>query len=304
VKASAKKVKQRARKKIVEETNDEDDVSSSVIAQIYEDQQFRKRNSGTDVHKLSKKAADASSASLGGNKEAEPQYGLMDPKKDKNASRNLSKLMNGDGFTGQEDRDGKEQHEDIMEAFIEENLDGGRKKKEMEEEKKKPKVLTDEDRLYSLPENLKAAVESSRAKNVDDEDEMGGPLAWNTGIAEVEMPVESKMQNIEETEKARRTYMMSIGSGRGRFSSALPEGVKSGRVLGQGMLGNNVVSGGNFTANYSHHRREYALMMRAREGKGGQDSGGAFHGGGRGRSQSNFSSDDQAFQRHMKRSRR
>jgi len=34
----------------------------------------------------------------------------------------------------------------------------------------------------------------------------GAPIAWNTGIAEVALPIQYKLKNIEQTEKARKVF--------------------------------------------------------------------------------------------------
>ena len=55
--------------------------------------------------------------------------------------------------------------------------------------------LTAEDKLYAIPEHLKGkdedGVYASQDGSQDNGD--GGPMAWNTGIAEVELPIDFKL---------------------------------------------------------------------------------------------------------------
>jgi hypothetical protein len=48
---------------------------------------------------------------------------------------------------------------------------------------------------------LLAPVEEAKG---DGEDDSGGMMAWSTGIAEIALPIEFKMRNIEETDQLRR----------------------------------------------------------------------------------------------------
>lgn len=72
---------------------------------------------------------------------------------------------------------------------------------------------------------------------MEDETLSGGPMAWNTGIAEVELPVEFKLRNIEETAIAQRQLT-------DKESSRGPKSVP-----------------GNLTANYNLHRYIVFLFL-------------------------------------------
>jgi hypothetical protein len=106
----------------------------------------------------------------------------------------------------------------------------------------------------------------------------GAPMPWSTGLAEVELPAEFKLRNIEATEAARRKAMLAAGS---RDPSRTDD------------LGN--VGFGNFTANYVVHRREYAVQ------RGGGRGGGFRSGDGPPR---HTSSDDATMDRFRKQQRR
>ena len=123
--------------------------------------------------------------------------------------------------------------------------------------------LTEEDKLYAIPEDLKGEDTDGRYQinGVAKNDADGGPMAWNTGIAEVELPIEFKLKNIEETEKMKSRQMSGSGNAYG------------GRGGANKYRGMSTV--GNMTANYNHHRKEWAQMMRTKgpgadDGKGGK----------------------------------
>ena len=99
-----------------------------------------------------------------------------------------------------------------------------------------------------------------------------------------------------------KAHMMGGGKGKGKGAA--------GRYAGLSTVG-------NMTANYNHHRREYAIMMRSKGGKGegerrdewqskGKGKGGGGGGKGRGKGGGGYrgSSDDQVLDRFRKRSRR
>jgi Hepatocellular carcinoma-associated antigen 59 len=85
-------------------------------------------------------------------------------------------------------------------------------------------------------------------------------IAWNTGIAEVDLPIDVKLRNIEETRRAKTAFEQSQKSRADRYHS-------NNLNTADGNSGNPNASAvvGSFTANYSHHSREYASKMRQRE---------------------------------------
>ncbi|CAI5743927.1 unnamed protein product [Peronospora destructor] len=89
------------------------------------------------------------------------QYGLHDLKKDGSTNQKLLTLLDGQ-FTRQSVTTDKDQHEELMNKFIEERLQKKRKVKTMEEENSvddAAKALKSaEDKLFELPDHLKPDV--------------------------------------------------------------------------------------------------------------------------------------------------
>ncbi|CAL1170411.1 unnamed protein product [Cladocopium goreaui] len=92
-------------------------------------------------------------------------------------------------FSGTAGQKGPDHH---LEAYLEERLFN--KNKQEEEIKEK----TREEQLYEVPSNLQ--VPDAAASQVD-------KMSWVAGLAEVALPVEYKLKNIEETERAKREYL-------------------------------------------------------------------------------------------------
>lgn len=66
---------------------------------------------------------------------------------------------------------------------------------------------TEEDELYSIPENLRA--QNSKQQDVS---------SWMTGIQEVALPMDFKLRNIEETEAAKKRLLSAAGASTARIS--------------------------------------------------------------------------------------
>lgn len=66
----------------------------------------------------------------------------------------------------------------------------------------------------SLLSSIHSPHHSSTQKPTYDDEGVGegAPIAFNTGIAEVALPIEVKLRNIEETEKARKMMESSKGN--------------------------------------------------------------------------------------------
>ena len=120
--------------------------------------------------------------------------------------------------------------------------------------------LTAEEKLYAIPDHLKGEDKEGRyvaqAGPGDKEESDGGPMAWNTGIAEVELPIEFKLKNIEQTEEIKAR--MSGFGGRGGLNHA----------------SSALSTVGNMTANYKLHQRNWVQNMRSKgSGNGEQGKG-------------------------------
>lgn len=104
-------------------------------------------------------------------------------------------------------------HEKIMEDFINEKLGV----KAANESIEKPKTKLDQ--LYMVPDDLKVVGADLAAKKVK-LDEEGVASSWSTGIAEVQLPMSYKLQNIEATERAANNalkYSQSMHGKSGGF---------------------------------------------------------------------------------------
>ena len=192
------------------------------------------------------------------------------------------------------------QHEKLMEQYINERMGVGEGADDDGE-----RELTAEEKLYVIPDHLNPKKEQPR-EAVTDVDADGGLLAYNTGIAEVSLPMDTRLANIERTEGAMRALAaeeMDALNRAARRSNIdvrlLPRGAKelgaterAMKSIGQTRLGQAGVSTGNMNSNYNHHRREWAVQMRARDDAAAtrgeqperrrEPSGGAPPGGGGG----------------------
>merc|ERR1719456_149852 len=91
----------------------------------------------------------------------------------------------------------KEEKDKHLEKFLAEHL-GKKSKKGAEVEDEKPKEKTREEALFDIPDELKTADNSHEYMN---------KVNWLTGLAEVSLPVEYKIKNIEETEKLKKAFL-------------------------------------------------------------------------------------------------
>ncbi|KAL2608442.1 hypothetical protein R1flu_027015 [Riccia fluitans] len=109
-----------------------------------------------------------------------------------------------------------------------------------------------EDDLYIIPDHLKV-----RRRNAEE-----SSTQWTTGIAEVQLPIEYKLKNIEETEAAKKQLQDKRPFvGRGRPQSSIPA---------------------SYSADYFQRGREYAEKLRREHPELYKDREGG--GGGRGTS--------------------
>ncbi|CAE7258614.1 CSU2 [Symbiodinium natans] len=93
-------------------------------------------------------------------------------------------------FSGTAGQKGPDHH---LEAYLNERLYNKGK-----EEEETVKERSREERLYEVPANLQ--VPDAAESQVD-------KMSWVAGLAEVALPVEYKLKNIEATEKAKREYL-------------------------------------------------------------------------------------------------
>ncbi|KAL3658958.1 hypothetical protein V7S43_016096 [Phytophthora oleae] len=213
-------------------------------------------------------------------KKAEPaadttQYGLHDPKKDGSTNQKLLTLLDGQ-FTGQSGTTDKDQHEELMNKFIEERLQKKRRPGDRENAATGANVATAlktaEDKLFELPDHLNPNVDNG--SNSYDDGTDNGMLMGGAGIAEVELPT----SYAEHTKKATRwalentkatTKLDAIG---GLASSAVP---------------------GNFSTDFNRHKTDYVAEMKSMNKDEQRERG--FHQVGK-----NRASDDRAVSKFRK----
>ncbi|KAE8648310.1 protein COP1 SUPPRESSOR 2 [Cucumis sativus] len=88
-----------------------------------------------------------------------------------------------------------------------------------------------EDELYKIPEHLKVKRRNSNESSTQ----------WTTGIAEVQLPIEFKLKNIEETEAAKKLLQEKRFVGRSTSEFSIPS---------------------SYSADYFHRGRDYAEKLR------------------------------------------
>ncbi|KAK9050660.1 hypothetical protein SSX86_030370 [Deinandra increscens subsp. villosa] len=88
-----------------------------------------------------------------------------------------------------------------------------------------------EDELYKIPEHLKVKRRSSEE----------GSTQWTTGIAEIQLPIEFKLKNIEETEAAKKLLQEKRLMGRAKTESNIPS---------------------SYSADYFQRGKDYAEKLR------------------------------------------
>ncbi|XVF72876.1 hypothetical protein PTKIN_Ptkin12aG0155500 [Pterospermum kingtungense] len=88
-----------------------------------------------------------------------------------------------------------------------------------------------EDELYKVPEHLKVKKRNSEESSTQ----------WTTGIAEVQLPIEYKLRNIEETEAAKKLLQEKRLMGRAKSEVSIPS---------------------SYSADYFQRGRDYAEKLR------------------------------------------
>ena len=121
-------------------------------------------------------------------------------------------------------------HEKIMEQYIADQMGSKDSNSSSSSGTQKP-VLTADDELYRLPDEYKYVIPSESTKDggpprsgIDDESAM---VNMSVGIAEVALPIQFKLKNIEDTEAARRS-LEDKRSARFRMKNGVPECIPMG----------------------------------------------------------------------------
>ncbi|KAF4320779.1 hypothetical protein BBO99_00003594 [Phytophthora kernoviae] len=230
--------------KIESETPEEDEAEriQRSIEEVREDQRQRTQLLREELANQKQEASKQKQKSSQPSKTQ--QYGLHDPKKDGAANKKLLTLLDGQ-FTGTSATSEKDQHEELMNQFIEERLQKKRKTEDQEVESNNSLGATAksaEDALFELPAHLNPDVPKSSAAY--DDGESGGMLMGSAGIAEVELP----SSYAERTERATLQALEAshLGASKhnaigGLSSSALPA---------------------NFSTDFNRHRSDYVTELK------------------------------------------
>ena len=122
-------------------------------------------------------------------------------------------------------------HEKIMEQYIAEQMGSKVNSSSSRSSGVQKPMLTAEDELYRLPDEYKYVIPLQSGKEgeaprsgVDDESAM---VNMSVGIAEVALPIQFKLKNIEDTEMARRS-LEDKRSARFRMKNGEPECIPMG----------------------------------------------------------------------------
>lgn len=239
---------------------DEESEQLELLRELREEQKDRRRSSGLDSGKLmsaSEKAIKEKQRKL-----EEDLRGIQE----QDSGPDLKALMTSQ-FTEQTSASQADDkvHEKRMEAFIDEKMGV------VKEEEGKIKVLSEEDKLYIVKEAALTSIEQSEGSVGN-----AAPLFMNTGLAEVSLPIDFRLKNIKRTEDAQASLRAKQdGIYRRREINGRQGGVKvdSGLSSSGRYGGTAALTGGSFNSNFNTHRREWAVMIKAKEREGGGEEG-------------------------------
>ncbi|XP_041993454.1 protein COP1 SUPPRESSOR 2-like [Salvia splendens] len=134
-----------------------------------------------------------------------------------------------------------------MLRYVEQELAKKRGKNIDAENQVENEVKRAEDELYKIPEHLKVKKLNSEEQSTQ----------WTTGIAEIQLPIEFKLRNIEETEAAKKLLQERRHVGRTKSDSSIPA---------------------SFSADFFQRGKDYAEKLRKdhpelHKDKGAQETG-------------------------------
>nr|XP_043610618.1 protein COP1 SUPPRESSOR 2 [Erigeron canadensis] len=118
-----------------------------------------------------------------------------------------------------------------MLRYVEQELAKKKGKKIDEPDQVENDIKRAEDELYKIPEHLKVKRRNSEESSTQ----------WTTGIAEIQLPIEFKLKNIEETEAAKKLLQEKRLTGRAKTDSAIPS---------------------SYSADYYQHGKDHAEKLR------------------------------------------
>lgn len=118
-----------------------------------------------------------------------------------------------------------------MLRYVEQELAKRRGKNIDEANQVENEIKHAEDELYKIPEHLKVKRRNSEESSTQ----------WTTGIAEIQLPIEYKLRNIEETEAAKKLLQEKRLMGRTKTDSSIPS---------------------SYSADYFQRGKDYAEKLR------------------------------------------
>ncbi|KAK7470307.1 hypothetical protein VKT23_001738 [Stygiomarasmius scandens] len=197
-----KRTRPEIRKREVTEESEKDEITAEEeeeklpLAELLELRKLRQSRLGIDSTKLGK--GDAKKKRKRTPNEEEQgglRKGVVDDDEDEEREKDSKarRVVRANNFTQQTNALDVDKH---MMAYIEENLKV--RSKPREEQEKKP--LDPQEALYNIPERWK--VESQKASK--EEGNVTSSLTMLTAIPEVDLGMDTRLKNIEETEKAKR----------------------------------------------------------------------------------------------------
>lgn len=179
------------RQRSISSDEEEDATKFSKLAEIRADQRDRRRGAGITAADLAK----------GGHES------ISNAGKDADTNEEDAKLR-VKNFKATDRIGGGEQiaHEELMHKYIDERLGLRKQSSDLSEGKGESSAVSEKDKLYEIPGYLKApsSVPEVGGTEEDGMGAQGSAIAWNSGIAEVELPAVERLRNIQETEIALR----------------------------------------------------------------------------------------------------
>ncbi|KAL0580735.1 hypothetical protein V5O48_001293 [Marasmius crinis-equi] len=166
---------------------EEDEEKNLPIADLIELRKLRKSRQGIDVAKLNKGEVKK--------KRKKPVDEEEEEEQEETQQQKSRKAVRANNFTQQTNALDVDKH---MMAYIEENLKIRSKPKEESDGKSKP--LDPQEALYQVPERWKVEQKKAAA----DDGSITNSMAMLTAIPEVDLGMDTRLKNIEETEKAKR----------------------------------------------------------------------------------------------------
>ncbi|KAG7097354.1 hypothetical protein E1B28_004705 [Marasmius oreades] len=167
---------------------DEEEEEKLPLADLLELRKLRKNRQGIDVAKLTK-------GDVKKKRKKEEAEEDEDGKQEDTQQQKSRKAVRASNFTQQTNALNVDKH---MMAYIEENLKVRSQPKEDDDVKSKP--LDPQEALYQVPERWKVEHKKSPAE----EGSITNSMAMLTAIPEVDLGMDTRLKNIEDTEKAKR----------------------------------------------------------------------------------------------------